>query len=1048
MKRIVFILLAVSSSLILWPGQSYAQVSDAAVLFLRIAPGARSAGMGEAFTAIADDAQATHYNPAGLGEYPLANSWYSYQLSDDSRLVDLANQAFKGELAPDFAETFESWQVSGNQVSRKVNGQWQTGEEITIDPAQSVLASLSRRMSTADKDRFKEAVRRIAQLNTGVSFEQISDLRANMLRAAPQDKQAVARINTLVEEILANWQDLRINQDRFQEIKNEIGQAMSDSSISMTELANLENSSGSWAQEKRPDKIKVPYTILLTSWRGWQVPWEKNIRKIAVMENDIPTNGYQQFDIWALTNYGISRFNGKEWLDGDIIQPRRGDRLQDLVARALGTNDEDILASRTKIVAQANNKFSQEMIDSVAAELQAAVPEDYRSRTELTNNAKRLPDAWLGAKLDPDRTGRFLALFNQAMSDSTLTNTEADEVMFSLEKVFRDQLPGDLLFPFKAVFEGDIHDIAVDRKTLIVGTGAGLYRYNGRTWEKYRSGVDSVAVWDIAVVKRGEVWLATDRGVMAFRDGKWVTYGPAEGISSLPIKHIIVKNEKLAWAASDNDLYVYDGSKWSDNSTYTSTVNDSTLSVVSRFYGQIDQTTLELQEIRLKQEDPEFNTSPKAGVQFQLPFKPLFKGTITALALDGDNNLWVGTDMGLKRFDGKGWTSFGYKAIKVERRMSVEDLAKEYLKTGDPDKITAFVNIIKRKNTVPQGDLQPGRIIYVYANPAGSPIHALFNSGDRIYVASIYGTFSYNGSVFERYYHEDLYHTNTVDIVGRDGDMWLATNDKVVVAARGTRELSFTHANWLPDLAPDIYYEFLSYVQPFGSLGTLGASVTFLSYGTIPTTGETSSDITGEINPFDVAMALSYGTKATNKLSVGLSAKIIYSRLSVVGAGREVGQGSGTSFAVEGGLLYKATARLRLAAVLTNLGPNMSYIDAAQSDALPRNLALGFAYRLIDSPYNKLTIAGDINKLLASWNNDIGTELQEAVENVGMEYWYGSLLSLRAGYVYDKVGQIKTPTLGVGLQLKSKYRLDFAYIPSSSDSPLSNTLRTSLTLKI
>jgi hypothetical protein len=126
----------------------------------------------------------------------------------------------------------------------------------------------------------------------------------------------------------------------------------------------------------------------------------------------------------------------------------------------------------------------------------------------------------------------------------------------------------------------------------------------------------------------------------------------------------------------------------------------------------------------------------------------------------------------------------------------------------------------------------------------------------------------------------------------------------------------------------------------------------------------------------------------------------------------------------------------------------MSYIDAAQSDALPRNLALGFAYRLIDSPYNKLTIAGDINKLLASWNNDIGTELQEAVENVGMEYWYGSLLSLRAGYVYDKVGQIKTPTLGVGLQLKSKYRLDFAYIPSSSDSPLSNTLRTSLTLKI
>ena len=126
----------------------------------------------------------------------------------------------------------------------------------------------------------------------------------------------------------------------------------------------------------------------------------------------------------------------------------------------------------------------------------------------------------------------------------------------------------------------------------------------------------------------------------------------------------------------------------------------------------------------------------------------------------------------------------------------------------------------------------------------------------------------------------------------------------------------------------------------------------------------------------------------------------------------------------------------------------MSYIDAAQSDALPRNLALGFSYRLIDSPYNNLTLAGDVNKLLATLNDDIGTELQEAVENVGLEYWYGSLLALRAGYIYDKVGEIKTPTLGVGLQLKSKYRLDFAYIPSSQDLPLSNTLRTSLTLKI
>lgn len=43
-----------------------ASVSQAGVLFLKISPGARPSGMGEAFVALADDATATWWNPAGL----------------------------------------------------------------------------------------------------------------------------------------------------------------------------------------------------------------------------------------------------------------------------------------------------------------------------------------------------------------------------------------------------------------------------------------------------------------------------------------------------------------------------------------------------------------------------------------------------------------------------------------------------------------------------------------------------------------------------------------------------------------------------------------------------------------------------------------------------------------------------------------------------------------------------------------------------------------------------------------------------------------------
>ena len=41
--------------------------SEAGAIFLLIAPGARAGGMGEAQVAVADDAYASYWNPAGLG---------------------------------------------------------------------------------------------------------------------------------------------------------------------------------------------------------------------------------------------------------------------------------------------------------------------------------------------------------------------------------------------------------------------------------------------------------------------------------------------------------------------------------------------------------------------------------------------------------------------------------------------------------------------------------------------------------------------------------------------------------------------------------------------------------------------------------------------------------------------------------------------------------------------------------------------------------------------------------------------------------------------
>ena len=188
-RKLVFIFL-LGLMLLLGAVQAQAQVSDAAVLFLRIAPGARSAGMGEAFVAVADDASATHWNPAGLGEYPLAHAWYEIQVADDNRLKELAASAFDRKLSEPFFERIQSWQIKGNTISRFENEQWLEWEEIKIDTSKTVLSSLSRRLIAADKDKFKEAVRQISQVNTGISFDEINSLRVKLMKWSGQRSSA------------------------------------------------------------------------------------------------------------------------------------------------------------------------------------------------------------------------------------------------------------------------------------------------------------------------------------------------------------------------------------------------------------------------------------------------------------------------------------------------------------------------------------------------------------------------------------------------------------------------------------------------------------------------------------------------------------------------------------------------------------------------------------------------------------------------------------------------------------------------------------------
>jgi hypothetical protein len=304
------------------------------------------------------------------------------------------------------------------------------------------------------------------------------------------------------------------------------------------------------------------------------------------------------------------------------------------------------------------------------------------------------------------------------------------------------------------------------------------------------------------------------------------------------------------------------------------------------------------------------------------------------------------------------------------------------------------------------------------------------------------------------------------------------------------REITFMHVNWLPQLVSDIYYEFLAYRHHVPSLGgTIGGNITYLSLGENIYMDE-FGEKQGEFTSGDLAISLSYGTKLNENLGLGVSMRYIRSMLAPawVRVGGEKGVGTGHSFAADVGILYRLPflKGLTFGANLSNMGPKITYHDAAQADPIPTNLKIGFSYTVLDMEFNKLRISMDTNKLLVvrynvdengkkiddmsqlseeeqekvesrsdpfykaiftAWSDgSISEQLRRLISSVGVEYVYNNMIFLRAGYYYDEEGKVKYPSFGAGLQY-SAFRFDFAYVAASQGHPLSDTMRFSLTAR-
>lgn len=328
------------------------------------------------------------------------------------------------------------------------------------------------------------------------------------------------------------------------------------------------------------------------------------------------------------------------------------------------------------------------------------------------------------------------------------------------------------------------------------------------------------------------------------------------------------------------------------------------------------------------------------------------------------------------------------------------------------------------------------------------------------------------------------------------GDVGIATstdansmhfNASKMVFGEDKGGVAVTYTPWLRALnVNDVYLAYLSGYYQLNDQEAAGFSLRYFSLGDIAFTDENGMPL-GNGRPNEFELNGSYARKLGDNLSAGLGAKFIYSNLA---AGQEVGGeqiSAGTAFAADISMTYKSgkidlnngSSDLTIGLALTNIGSKITYTNSINKDFIPANFGLGAAWNLDFDEFNRLTVAMDINKLMAPTpdpgltdddadgvpdykqvstfsgvfgsfgdaQGGISEELRELMYSFGLEYWYDKQFAVRTGYFYEHStkGNRKYFTVGLGLKY-NVFGLNISYlVPTTNQrNPLDNTLRFSM----
>ncbi len=300
--------------------------------------------------------------------------------------------------------------------------------------------------------------------------------------------------------------------------------------------------------------------------------------------------------------------------------------------------------------------------------------------------------------------------------------------------------------------------------------------------------------------------------------------------------------------------------------------------------------------------------------------------------------------------------------------------------------------------------------------------------------------------------------------------------------------VSLSYTPWLRKIVNDIYLANLSGYYKVGGNDNqaVSASLRYFSLGEVMAT-DGEGALLSTINPFEMSVDVGYSRKLSEKFSMGVALRYIYSDLgySDMNTGDQTSSASAFSADISGyyttyPIIGRNECQWSLGFNVSNIGSKVSYNKGNDPAYLPANIRLGTSFTFPVAEASNLSFALDANKLLVpakprlsdyedamayddalqEWKDKSSIAgifdsfkdnfAKRITYSVGTEYSYDQKFFLRGGYYYESkyAGNRQYFGLGAGFAL-NVLKIDASYmIATAQNSPLDQTLRFTLSFDL